>query len=107
MVSIYFDKYKYRAGENAIITYEDATPNSLVVLKKGVIIDKKELPSGGSGSFDYTVPTTLGTYRLELIYEGRVRAHDTMRVVSGAVPTKKIVTFMSVPTGSSVTVIKK
>ena len=107
MVSIYFDKYKYRVGETATITYVDALPNSLAVVKRGVIIDEKVLPSGGSGSFDYTVPTTLGTYRLELIYEGRLRAHDTMRVVRGEVPPKKTVTFTSVPIDSSVTVTKK
>ena len=108
MVSIYFDKHKYRVGETATITYEGAAPNSLAGIRRGgLLIHRKALPSGGSGSFEYTVPTTLGKYEVVLIVAGRVRASDTMQVVSGVAPPKKTVTFTSVPIDSSVTVIKK
>ena len=88
MVSIYFDKDEYRAGETATITYVDAPASSLAAVRRGgVVIHRKVLVSGGSDSFEYTVPSTLGTYTAELWSESRIIAHDTMEVVSGAAPT--------------------
>lgn len=107
MASIHFDKNEYRVGETATITYGDAAANSLAGVRRGgLIIHRKELVSGGSGSFEYSIPTTLGKYEVVLIVEGRVRAQDTMRVVSGAAPPKKTVTFESKPTDAAVTIKK-
>ena len=88
MTSIYFDKHEYKAGEIARITYVDALANSLGAIRRGgLIIHRKVLVSGGSGSFEYAIPTTLGKYEVVLLVEGRVRAHDTMHVVSDGAPT--------------------
>jgi hypothetical protein len=87
MSTIHFDKDEYKAGETATITYVDALPNTLAAVRRGgLIIHRKVLVSGGSGSFEYSIPSTLGTYEAVLIHLGRVRALDTMKVVSGAAP---------------------
>ena len=87
MVSIYFDKDEYKAGGTATITYEGAPARSLAAVRRGgLIIHRKVLMSGGSGSFGYSIPTTLGTYKVELWSEESIIAHDTMQVVSGVTP---------------------
>ena len=107
MTSIYFDKDEYRAGETATITYVDAPANSLAAVRRGgLIIHRKVLISGGSGSFGYSIPTTLGTYKVELWSEERIIAHDTMYVVTGAAPppSKGYLTVNTSPTGAGVRV---
>ena len=83
MVSISFDKDEYNAGERATITYVDALARTLLAIRKTGSLIYRQLVEG-SGSFEYTAPSALGTYEAVLIFEGRVRATDTMKVVSGA-----------------------
>lgn len=87
MPSISFDKDEYNAGETATITYVDAPRYTLAAVRRGgLVIHRKVLISGGGGSFEYSIPTTLGLYTCELWSEERIIAHDTMEVVSGEAP---------------------
>ena len=110
MATIYFDKDEYRARETATITYADAPARSLAAIRRGgLIIHRKVLVSGGSGSFGYSIPATLGKYEAVLILEGRVMALDTMHVVSGVPPSpppadKGYLTVNTSPVGATVTV---
>lgn len=101
MASIYFDRDTYNAGETATITYVDATTGTILGIRQiGLLLYSENVK--GSGSTNYAVPTALGKYEAILLFGGRVKAIDTMNVVSGGVPPKKTVLFDSIPEGATV-----
>jgi len=90
MVSIYFDKGEYKAGETATITYVDAPSGALIQIITPTRRVARSWAVSGSGSVEWAIfaDTEIGDHSLHLYDKERLIAHDTATITGGAPPTE-------------------